>query len=129
MARSVSNTDNYFSQTLKYIPSEIVMAYVSIEGILLTAYKGKLGPLENTLVYIAIALLALTPLWLWRVMGVKSPVQLALSTLSFALWLFAMGGPFTYMDWYEPALGAIALPLFTLLMPIVNGQLKGEKKS
>ena len=123
MTRSINSADNYFSQVLKYIPTEIILAYVSIEGILTTAYKGKLGPLEAMLLYVAIGLMVLTPLWLWRVMGVKSLAQLFLSTLSFPLWLFAMGGPFAYMNWYEPALGSIALPFFTLLAPIITGRL------
>ena len=78
MARSVNSADNYLSRVLKYIPSEIIMAYIA---------------------------------------------TLLLSTLSFAFWLFAMGGPFVYMKWYEPALGAIALPFFTLLVPIITGRL------
>ncbi len=123
MARSINSADNYFSQVLKYIPTEIIMAYVSVEGILRSAYKGKAGSLEDLSLVIAIALTVLTPLWLWRVMGVKSFAQLFLSSLSFILWLFAMGGPFKYLDWYEPALGSIALLFFTLLAPIITGRL------
>lgn len=123
MTRAINKADNYLSQVLKYIPTEIVMTYISIEGILRSAYKGK----EHILLYVAIAMMIITPLWLWRVSRVNSRAQLVLSTLSFIMWLFAMGGPFTYMKWYEPALGAIALPLFTLLAPIITGQIKQEK--
>lgn len=123
MTRAINKADNYLSQVLKYIPTEIVMTYISIEGILLSAYKGK----EYILLYVAIAMTILTPLWLWRVSRVNSRTQLVLSTLSFIMWLFAMGGPFKYMKWYEPALGAIALPFFTLLAPIITGQVKQEK--
>jgi len=35
------------------------------------------------------------------------------------VWLFALGGPFALLDWYEPAFGAIVLPLYTLIVPII----------
>ena len=43
-------------------------------------------------------------------MRVRRPVQLFISTLS---------GPFALLDWYEPAFGAIVLPLYTLIVPII----------
>lgn len=122
MARTVTHDDDYFSRLLKYIPSEIIMAYISVEGVLRSAYDGKAVPTEMLLWYVAGVLLVLTPLWMWRVMGVKRFSQLLLSTLSFAVWLFAMGGPFRALDWYEPALGGVALPLYTLLVPIITGR-------
>jgi len=52
-------------------------------------------------------------------MRVRRPVQLFISTLSVPVWLFALGGPFALLDWYEPAFGAIVLPLYTLIVPII----------
>jgi hypothetical protein len=119
--RLVRDDDDYLWRALKYIPSEIIMAYIAIEGILVSTYRGKAVPLDALLWGVSILLMVITPLWLWRVMRVNSLAQLFLSTLSFAVWLFAMGGPFVYLKWYEPALGAIVLPIYTLLVPIVNG--------
>lgn len=65
-------------------------------------------------------LTVLTPFWLHRVMRVKRPSQLFIATLSVPVWLFALGGPFALLDWYEPAFGAIALPLYTLIIPIIS---------
>ncbi len=122
MARRVSSNDDYLTRVLKHIPSEIIMAYVSIEGVLRTAYRSQPSMLETMLWAFSIVLFLLTPLWLWRVMHVKKAQQLVLSTLAFPFWLFAMGGPFTALDWYHPALGSIALPFYTLLVPLITGR-------
>jgi hypothetical protein len=66
-------------------------------------------------------LLLLTPIWLWRVMRVKTLGHLFLSTLSLVVWMFAIGCPFTTLDWYHPSLGAVRLPIYTLLVPIITG--------
>ncbi len=122
MARRVSHNDDYLTRVLKHIPTEIIMAYVSIEGVLHTTYRSQPSTLETMLWAFSILLFILTPLWLWRVMHVRKTQQLVLSTLAFPFWLFAMGGPFRTLDWYQPALGAIALPLYTLLVPLITGK-------
>ena len=124
MARGVKAGDNYLSRVLKHIPSEIVMAYVSIEGVLKSSYNVKVPQQRETLMtllwIVLVALTLLTPLWLWRVMRVKRFSQLFISTLSVPVWLFALGGPFALQDWYQPAFGAIILPLYTLVVPIIT---------
>ncbi|MDY7039501.1 MAG: hypothetical protein SVX38_01410 [Chloroflexota bacterium] len=124
MARVVTTSDDYLSRVLKHIPTEIVMAYVSIEGVLYATYSPGV-PRERELLLkllwgVTAALTILTPLWLWRVMRVKRFEQLLISTLSVPVWLFALGGPFTLQAWYEPAFGAIVLPLYTLVVPIIS---------
>ena len=124
MTRTINRSDDYMSRLLKYIPSEIVMAYISIEGVLLTCYNPNLWADRQMLVkllwIISAILTVLTPLWLWRVMRVRNRSQLFISTISVPVWLFALGGPFALLDWYRPALGAISLPLYTLILPIIS---------
>jgi hypothetical protein len=124
MTRTVNRADSYTSRLLKYIPSEIVMAYISIEGILSSCYNPNVWAdrqiLLKLLWIVSATLTVLTPLWLWRVMRVRRPSQLFISTLSVPVWLFALGGPFALLPWYRPALGAIALPLYTLILPIIS---------
>jgi hypothetical protein len=123
MARTINRADNYMSRVLKHIPSEIVMAYVAIDGVLRTSYNPNVWSERQMLSKLSWIILAtltiITPLWLWRVMRVRRPMQLFISTLSVPVWLFALGGPFALLDWYEPALGAIVLPLYTLIVPII----------
>lgn len=124
MTRTIKSADDYLSRVLKHIPSEIVMAYVAIDGILRTSYNPNILSERQTLqmlLWITLCVLTvLTPLWLLRVMGVRRPSQLFISTLSIPVWLFALGGPFALLDWYEPAFGAIVLPLYTLIIPIIT---------
>ncbi len=124
MSRTVKQSDDYLSRVLKYIPSEIVMAYIAIDGVLRTSYNPNVWSERQTLLrllWIVLAILTvITPLWLWRVMRVRRPGQLFISTLSVPVWLFALGGPFALLDWYEPAFGAIVLPLYTLIVPILS---------
>jgi hypothetical protein len=124
MTRTVNRADSYMSRVLKYIPSEIVVAYISMDGILRTCYNPNLWADRQILLkllWISSAILTvLTPLWLWRVMRVRRLSQLFISTISVPVWLFALGGPFSLLDWYRPALGAIVLPLYTLILPIIS---------
>jgi len=124
MARSINTADDYVSRVLKHIPSEIVMAYIAIDGVLRTSYDARIPSERETLLtlqWITLAAMTiLTPLWLYRVMRVKRSAQLFISTLSVPVWLFALGGPFVLLDWYEPAFGAIVLPIYTLVVPIIS---------
>jgi len=124
MTRSIKSADDYMSRVLKHIPSEIVMAYIAIDGVLRTSYNPNVWSERQTLqklLWITLATLTvITPLWLWRVMRVRRLSQLFISTLSVVVWLFALGGPFALLDWYEPAFGAIVLPLYTLIVPIIS---------
>jgi len=124
MARTVNKADSYMSRLLKHIPSEIVMAYIAIDGVLRTTYNPNIWAeremLSMVLWIVCAALTIITPFWLWRVMGVRRLPQLLVSTLSVPVWLFALGGPFALLDWYQPAFGAIVLPLYTLIVPIIS---------
>ena len=114
--------DDYPTKLIKYIPAEIVAAFVVVDGILRSA------PQVPTAVYwiIFLVLLIFTPLYIWRVTTEpnKPPAiaQILISTSSFFVWVFALGGPFSYLDWYQPVYGALVLPIFTLLIPIVVGK-------
>ncbi len=122
MARSINSGDSYLSRLLKYIPTEIVMVFVSVEGVLRSSFADHPAYLEMGLWILAGTLTFLTPLWLWRVMRVKSFRHLFLSTISMVLWMFAIGGPFTFFDWYNQSLGSVVLPIYTLLVPIITGE-------
>ena len=124
MAGGVKTSDNYLSRVLKHIPSEIVMAYVAIEGVLRTSYDASVPQdrqiLLKLLWIVLGALMVLAPLWLLRVMRVRRFTQLCVSTLSIPVWLFALGGPLALQEWYQPAFGAIVLPLYRLIVPITT---------
>lgn len=110
--------DNYFDRLFKYIPAELVAAYIFVLGtVKQITDQGTATTLQWSLF---ILFVVLTPLYLCRVQKVSKAKQLVISTLSFAVWVFALGGPFAALGWYNPVYGAVVLPVFTLLVAIVE---------
>ena len=109
--------DGYGSRVLKYIPAEVVAVYIAVQGAIDAAEPT--GPNE-TLLWIAFGiLLVLTPVYLWRVAHVTKTLQLVIATISFAVWVFSLGGPFAFLPWYQAIYGAVLLPLFTFAAGII----------
>ena len=67
----------------------------------------------------------LTALWTWRT--TKHPnmpvakTQIAISTFSFIVWVFALGGPFQYFEAVStrPYLGGVVLIVWTLVAGLI----------
>lgn len=112
--------DAYKDRLLKLIPAEVVAVYLALQGILATADGTSRASI--LLWVISAILLVSTPSYLWRISGVRKRSQLALSTAAFVVWVFALGGPFETLSWYEPLYGALLLPLFTFLVPLFTPQ-------
>jgi hypothetical protein len=123
MSRSIDREANSFLQVLlKLIPSEILAVFVFVQGVLPDRWPPHLA--------FTAVLLALTPVYLRWGMGVRSRAQLSVSTLSLAVWIFAMGnGPVRFLKppLYEPWYGSMALALWTLVPPIFLSQ-KGRRR-
>ena len=86
---------DYLERVAKYIPIEIVGAFMAIRGFL--PAHGKDGALPTALeVILFVGLVVLTPLYLRRVGGdvPDRAKQCALGTVSFVIWSYAIGGPF-----------------------------------
>ena len=113
---AAAKADPYTTRLMKYVPSEVITAYVTVEAAIKSAKA------TNLSLYWAVflVLLVATPLYLWRVTKVTKGKQLAISTVAFAVWVFALGGPFARLDWYNPIYGAVVLPLYTTLIAIVE---------
>jgi len=113
----VNNT--YIQKVQGYIPAAIVAAYVSIDQLIKSATN-----IPTTLVYtvVFVILLVLTPIYVWRgttqKVKSKSCPQITVATISFILWVFALGGPFTTFSWYQSFYGGLALVFYTLLVPL-----------
>lgn len=113
-----THADDYSTRLLKYIPAEVVAVYVFVEGIIRQSAD---APSIQTLLWIVFGFIfILTPFYLWRVQKVQKWVQLLVSTIAFAVWVFSMGGPFASLIWYKPIYGAVLLPLFTFAVGIIE---------
>lgn len=114
--------DSYLAKLIKYIPGEIVAAYIA-------AYDALTGvsdvPIQTAQWVVAAVLTVLTPFWVLYAAGAPGktrPVfQAMAATLAFVIWMFAMpAGPFSHFPWYRSVYGFLALLLATLLFPLAE---------
>jgi len=109
--KSDETPDNYLNRLIKYIPAEIIAVYSLIEGIL---KSNKSNPnIANIYWWVFAILFIMTPIYLFKAQKVKSILHLIISSFSYAVWVSALGGPFVYLDNYDPMYPAILMPLYT----------------
>ncbi len=117
-AGAPANADSYSDRLLKYVPVEIIGAYLLIEGLLRELLKGDSLPWG----LLALLLLGAVGAWLFstQVLGVLRPVQLAMTVFAFVVWVFATGGWFSTMQFWAPGWGTIAVIVFGVMVQIVK---------
>ena len=111
--------DNYKERLIKFIPAEVVTLYLTVYGIA-SAARDEI-PFEVFIwIIFAVGIIG-TPLYLRFVERVRGLSHIIISTLAFAVWVFALGGPFLQLSWYHQVYGAILLPIYTFFIPILVG--------
>jgi len=113
--------DDYFSKLLKYIPTEIVGAWVAITGLI----KGANGIPTNTILWILLIVFTVmsAAYILQQTSEPKKPPavkQTTISSIAFIVWVFALGEPFNSLSFYSPVYGSILLILYNLIIPLIN---------
>jgi hypothetical protein len=102
--------DRYSARLLKYIPSEVIALYITLDALV----RPKAGSPQQLLYWLVFAFgVVATPIYLRRVQRVTKLSQLTISTLAFVVWVLAVGGPFTQLKYYDPLYGAVLLPIYT----------------
>ena len=110
--------DKYLDRLFKYIPAEIVAAYVFTLGVMSRLQHPSALPAVQWIVFGIFCFL--TWIYLRYVQKVRKPLQLLISVISYIIWVFSIGGPFTFFGWYDQAYGEILLPVFTLLAGVIE---------
>jgi hypothetical protein len=113
MGRAIEQENSFLQILLKLIPSEVIAVFIFIQGVMPRVLLPHL--------VVALLLVCITPVYLYWAGGVRSRTQLAISTLSLVVWVYAMGvGPLRFVrpPFYEPWHGAVALALWTLIPPM-----------
>jgi hypothetical protein len=111
MAREIKLNQEYLGRLLKLIPSEIIAAYLAIQGFI-PEDSEKWG-----LSIVSLVLLILTPFYLKTVQKVEKTSQIFVSTLSFVVWVYSMGGPFVLWNIHQPWISSAILLLWTTFIP------------
>jgi hypothetical protein len=122
--------DGYFDQVLKYIPGDIVSAWVLVVSLLDAAPSDIPKPLVGWIAFVVGTILTL----FWMLFQTSEPIptppayrQSALASIAFVIWVAAVGFPFTTIPHYHQVYGSLLLVLYTLVTPIINKALLGGK--
>lgn len=115
---SSPRVDSYFDRLLKYIPADVVGAWLTANGLIQSAGDDvpKLGLLWLTF---ALGLAATAG---WTLDQTREPkkkpawTQTMISTGAFGVWIFALGGPFAELAFYKPLYGSLLLVFYTLFV-------------
>jgi hypothetical protein len=113
--------DDYRAKLMKYIPGEVVSLYVALEAVVKTSSTSPAQAQGAYWLVFGVCLIG-TPLYLWRLGKVHKSAQLLISTVAFAVWVFALGGPFDGWDWYQThrLYPALIVPIYTFLTALVD---------
>ncbi len=119
-AATSAQVDTYFDRVVKYIPADIVSAWVAVTGLI----GGRTDIPVDAILWTAFVLgIIITAAWMWRQTsepGKKLAVtQISISTVAFVIWVFALGGPFANLGFYKPVYGSLLLILYTLIIGII----------
>jgi hypothetical protein len=129
MAREVNSTQPYSDKLVKLIPSEIIGAYMVLSNILgYTAGSMQASVIQKPvtendlkpvlLQIVFFVLLVLTPVYLRKISKVKNVSQLIVTTMSFVIWVYTLGGPFAVWGIYYSIIGSVVLVLWSVIIPL-----------
>ena len=107
--------DDNATRVAKYIPGEILAGYVAMGAIISSMTPGSTTMITS---WAVLGLgLVLTPVYLAGISEKSKPkaLHLVLSTIAFAVWSYALGGPFALSGIHNPQIGSILLIAFTLV--------------
>ena len=104
--------DSYYNKLVKLIPAEIIALFLSLDTITKSAnYK--------TLEWFIFAFCFVgTYLYLQRVTKVTKKNQIFISLGAYCVWVFAIGGPFAKLIWYDSIYAGVLMTCYTFLIPI-----------
>ena len=116
--------DPYFSKIIKLIPADIISVYFAVFNLIKSNNQNPdFNPVLQLIVFGLFLLI--TPFYLKKLARVISAKQIIYCIVAFVLWVFSLGGPVEGLmlgGYSIQFLGAISLPVYTLLVPFVYDQ-------
>jgi hypothetical protein len=116
---AVPSEDDYLTKVVKYIPPEVLAAYLFMAGVIDSNVTNKhdhaiwLGSL-------LVGVLVLTIPYDLRVLKIVRWSQIGMSVLGIGVYVFAVGGWFATTTWYHQWYASIVVPLFGLVIAILK---------
>ena len=114
-----ATADDYLTKLQKYVPPEIVGAYVFV-SVIITSNVAPGRAVAWWLGSLLIAMVILTALYCRRVLQIKRVTQILVSCVGLVAYTFALGGWFATTTWYHLWYGSIVLPLFAFAVAILG---------
>jgi hypothetical protein len=107
---------DYLERVSKYIPGEILAAYLSGVGVFSSVPQNDPWRMPAYIVFF-LACWILTPVYLNYMAEKDKPkrLNLILGTIAFLIWSYAIGGLFVDLKVYHSFIGTIALIIFSLI--------------
>ncbi len=128
MARQINDTQQFSDKLVKFIPTEIIGAYMVLAGFLGFGPGTNLNTsdhMQGILIQVVFFIfLVLTPVYLWKISNVTNKMQLLIATGSFAVWVYTLGGPFDVWNLYNSDISSVTLVIWSLIPPLL---VQGEK--
>jgi hypothetical protein len=113
--------DSWLEKVVKYVPTEIVGAYIAIAAIL--GEPQGMADAQALWIFFGV-LLALTPTYTLIAAarpGLPRPtLQAVAATIAFVAWVAAMGGPFRTLEGYDSRYAVAVMIVVTLLLPLLE---------
>lgn len=103
----------YFDRVAKYVPAEVIAAYISANGLASVARS------PGTLFVLIFGICVIcTPLYITRFTNTRKEAwtNSVMAVAAFIVWAYATGGGLvTYFGWYDAPTASVILVLFTLI--------------
>lgn len=116
---SQRTADDYWAKLAKYVPIEIISAYLLIDGLIRSGASS-----DSAREWLMFGFLSAGVVATWffarRVLGIVRRTQTVLSCVGFIIWVLATGGWFALQSWYAPWIGTVAVIVFGVLVQIVK---------
>lgn len=115
----VPSEDDYLTKIVKYIPVEVLAAYLFMAGVIDSNITNR----HDHAIWLGcllIGVLILTIPYDFRVLNVVRWQQVAVSVVGIAVYVFAVGGWFATTTWYHQWYASIVVPVFGLLIAILK---------
>ena len=112
--------DAYFDRVLKNIPADVIAAWLLMSNLIEGNDRG------NSLIFWIVFAVFIIIVFFWTKKQTDQRgeppawTQIVVSTTAFVVWVFALGGPFQQLDFYDSFYGSLLLIIYTLIGPLIG---------